>query len=69
MLFFFIQDNNRVASKANKLVDVEEYNAHLKLWKQQDEEFMTYTEDMIAKYKKAGISVIPLMKAIEVNIL
>ncbi|XP_003240302.1 DNA ligase 1 [Acyrthosiphon pisum] len=59
------RDNNRAATRANKRVDVEEYNAHLKLWKQQDEEFMTYTKNMITKYKKAGISVIPLMKAIE----
>ncbi|XP_060875980.1 DNA ligase 1-like isoform X2 [Metopolophium dirhodum] len=58
-------DNNRAATRANERVDVEEYNAHLKLWKQQDEEFMTYTKNMITKYKKAGISVIPLMKAIE----
>ncbi|CAI6377045.1 unnamed protein product [Macrosiphum euphorbiae] len=58
-------DNNRAATRANKLVDVEKYNAQLKLWKQQDEEFMTHTKNMITKYKKAGISVIPLMKAIE----
>ncbi|XP_022168579.1 trichohyalin [Myzus persicae] len=59
------RDNNRAATKANEQVDLDEYNAYLKLWQQQDEEFMTYTKNMIAKYKKAGISVIPLIKAIE----
>ncbi|CAI6376141.1 unnamed protein product [Macrosiphum euphorbiae] len=58
-------DNNRAATRANKRVSVEKYNAQLKLLKQQDEEFMTHTKNMITKYKKAGISVIPLMKAIE----
>ncbi|KAL4107293.1 hypothetical protein QTP88_017660 [Uroleucon formosanum] len=59
-----IKDNNRRATRANERVDVDEYNALLKLWQQQDEEFMTYTTNLITKYKKAGISVIPLIKAI-----
>ncbi|KAF0762981.1 inner centromere protein-like [Aphis craccivora] len=58
-------ENNRAATRANKQVDLEQYNAHINLWQQQDEEFMTYTNNLIAKYQKAGISVIPLILAIE----
>ncbi|CAH1725223.1 unnamed protein product [Aphis gossypii] len=58
-------ENNRAATRANKQVDLEQYNAHINLWQQQDEEFMTYTNNLIAKYQKAGISVIPLIFAIE----
>ncbi|XP_025195475.1 LOW QUALITY PROTEIN: coiled-coil domain-containing protein 173-like [Melanaphis sacchari] len=52
-------ENNRAATRANKQVDLEQYNAHLNLLQQQDEELMTYRNNMIAKYQKAGISVIP----------
>ncbi|XP_026822616.1 vicilin-like seed storage protein At2g18540 [Rhopalosiphum maidis] len=57
--------NNRAATKANERVDLEQYNEYLNLWRQQDEEFIKYTKNMIAKYQKAGTSVIPLIKAIE----
>lgn len=52
---------------ANKEADIKHYETLIKLWKQQDEEFITYTKSLIDTYNTVGKSVIPLLKVIKVN--
>lgn len=65
-LFVLFQDNNRKASDADREVEKKHYEALIKLWRQHDEEFMTYTKGLIETHKNEGRSVIPLLKAIKV---
>lgn len=51
---------------ANKREDLKQYDTLIKLWHQEDEKFMTYVNDLIDKYKKAGRPVEPLLKTIKV---
>lgn len=52
---------------ADKQADLKQYEELVKSWREEDEEFMTYIKDVIGTYKKAGRTIIPLLKAIEVN--
>lgn len=56
-----------MALMADKQADIKQYEELIKLWRQEDEEFMIQTKNLIDKYEKAGISVIPLLRAIEVK--
>lgn len=52
---------------ADKQADLKQYEELVKSWIEEDKEFMTYIKDVIETYKKAGRSIIPLLKAIKVN--
>lgn len=52
---------------ADKQADLKQYEELVKSWREEDEEFMTYIKDVIETYKKAGRTIIPLLKTIEVN--
>jgi len=62
---YFIQENNRKASKAERRADLEHYEALVKLRRQEEDEFMTYTNGLMDKLKKSGKSVVPLLEAIK----
>jgi len=51
---------------ANKRKDLKYYNELIRLWRGEDEKFLTHTKNLINKYKKANRSVIPLLKSIKV---
>lgn len=53
---------------ADKQEEVKQYDVSKKLWHQEDKEFMACINKLIDKYKKAGMSVVPLLKTIEVPI-
>lgn len=52
---------------ADKQEELKQYDSIKKLRRQEDMEFMTCINKLIDKYRKAKISVVPLLKTIEVN--
>lgn len=52
---------------ADKQEDIKQYEELIKLWRQENDEFMTYAKKLIDTYEKAGRSVLPLLRAIEVK--
>lgn len=65
----YVQNNNRAASAADKQEDLKQYHKLIQLWRQEDNKFLVYAKNLIDKYEKQGISAVPLLKAVEVNII
>lgn len=52
---------------ANQQAERKDYDALVKLWHQDEADFMNYCKSIMEKYAKDGVSIKPLLKAIRMN--
>ncbi|KAL4107288.1 hypothetical protein QTP88_017655 [Uroleucon formosanum] len=60
-------NDKRIALLANRQADIDRHAAFERQWQREDEEFITYTKNMIEKKTLVGNPVVPLLKTVKVS--